>query len=108
MKPKKKIQTIQLSTRSSRPTSVRRNRKASTPRMTRGKYHGNSRKLAKKRTNNWRAWWRWGCGSVDGVPTCPPGHRYYGDKNSRKSKASLKKKDRRRTRRTNKRVDLDD
>jgi hypothetical protein len=58
------------------------------------------------RSGNWKGWWRAGCGSVNGVPVCPPGHAYYTERYTRKAHARSKVLGRRRQRRElNKLVD---
>lgn len=89
---------------SDRQIWVRRDRRRASPRMTRGPYLPHDNPPDADPTGDWRAWWHWGCGSVDGKPRCPPGHKYVIERYQRAAHRAAKVMGRRIERRKNKRI----
>lgn len=93
------MQKLKVRARSQREISVRRDKRHEGPRMTRDRNFFREVPPDANPTGNWRAWWRFGCGSINGKPVCPDGHAYYIERYTRKGHARAKVLGRRRERR---------
>lgn len=98
---RKTIMKLKTRARSEREIRVRRDKRKATPRMTRDRNFFALVPPDANPTGNWRAWWKFGCGSINGKPVCPPGHDYYIQRYNRGAKARSKVLGRRRDRRRN-------
>jgi hypothetical protein len=114
MKKKKKFQQLDLNAYGYK-VGVRRDKRRARPSMTKVGYMDHNPSLKQHnddRTGNWKKWWREGCGTYGGMPggrpVCSPGHAYYVEKIHRGLHRGSKIYGRRRERRKNKKIDMDE
>jgi hypothetical protein len=102
------MQKLKKRARNDREINVRRDRRRAKSEMTKGRDFAWFPTPNAEVTGDWREWWKFGCGKVDGKAVCSPGHAYYIERYKRKGHSRSKVLGRRVARRKLNRIEIDE